>query len=174
MLDDEGNPVARFAWVPNRPGSEIVANVMPFVAVAIAGFLVLAAFVLRYMRRASATIAASQDQLRRLAMHDPLSGLPNRMLFAERLEGLIREVRQNNSAAALLSIDLDHFKDVNDTLGHHVGDALIGAVAQRLCRTLRGKRLGLAARWRRVRRPHHKQHRDVPLWRLWRIGSSRR
>jgi diguanylate cyclase (GGDEF)-like protein len=137
VLDDEGSSIARFAWVPNKPGSQIVSKVLPFVAVAIAGFLVLAAFVLRYMRRASATIAASQDQLRRLAMHDPLSGLPNRMLFAERLEGLIREVRQNNSAAALLSIDLDHFKDVNDTLGHHVGDALIGAVAQRLCRTLR-------------------------------------
>ncbi|MGD9844606.1 MAG: putative bifunctional diguanylate cyclase/phosphodiesterase [Variibacter sp.] len=137
LRDDEGKEVAKFAWTPNWPGSQIVEKVVPFVGVAVAGFLLLAGFVLRYIRRATATIAAGEARLRQLAMQDPLSGLPNRSLFGERLEALIREVRQGGASAAVLSIDLDHFKDVNDTLGHHVGDALIGAVAQRLCRALR-------------------------------------
>jgi diguanylate cyclase (GGDEF)-like protein len=137
LHDDEGNDIARFAWTPNWPGTQIVQRVLPFVGVAVAGFFLLASLVLCYIRRATATIAAGEQRLRQLAMQDPLSGLPNRALFGERLEALIRDVRQGGASAAVLSIDLDHFKDVNDTLGHHVGDALIGAVAQRLCRALR-------------------------------------
>ena len=141
LQDDATGPVAHFAWTPKRPGAEIVRNVLPFIGIALGCFVVLAGFVLRYMRRTTATIAAGEDRLRRLAMHDPLSGLPNRTMFGERLEALIREVKQGGPPAALLSIDLDHFKDVNDTLGHHVGDALIGAVAQRLCRIVRNEDL---------------------------------
>jgi diguanylate cyclase (GGDEF)-like protein len=137
VLDDEGRPVASFAWTPNRPGTEVMVQTLPFVAIALAGFVLLAAFVVRYARRTAAKIAAGEDRLRQLAMQDPLSGLPNRMLFSERLEALVQEVRHGASTAAVLSIDLDHFKDVNDTLGHHVGDALIAAVAQRLCRIVR-------------------------------------
>src|SRR5438128_5936 len=77
-------------------------------------------------------------RLRHLALHDPLSGLPNRTCFGERLSGMIDSVRRTGSPAAVLSIDLDRFKDVNDTLGHLVGDVLIRAVAQRLVRVLAG------------------------------------
>jgi diguanylate cyclase len=138
LLDDEGRSVARFAWIPNRPGTEVMAQTLPFVAIALGGFLLLAGLVLRYIRRTAVRLAAGENRLRQLAMQDPLSGLPNRVLFSERLETLVRQVRGGDSTAAVLSIDLDHFKDVNDTLGHHVGDALIGAVAQRLCRIVRG------------------------------------
>lgn len=137
LKNDADETVARFAWTPNRPGAEIVRTVLPFICVALGFFIILAGFVLRYMRRTTATIADGEDRLRHMAMHDPLSSLPNRMLFGERLEALLGEVKQGGAAAALLSIDLDHFKDVNDTLGHHVGDALIRAVAERLCRILR-------------------------------------
>jgi diguanylate cyclase (GGDEF)-like protein len=137
LFNESGQPVVRFAWTPNRPGAHIVENVLPFISIALGCFFLLAAFVLRYMRRTTATIAAGEDRMRHMAMHDPLSGLPNRTLFAERLEALLDDVKQGGPSAALLSIDLDHFKDVNDTLGHHVGDALIGAVAQRLSHTLR-------------------------------------
>jgi diguanylate cyclase len=141
VLNDESRPVASFAWTPNRPGTEVMAQTLPFVAIALAGFVVLAAFVVRYARRTAAKIAAGEDRLRQLAMQDPLSGLPNRTLFSERLEALVQEVRHGRSTAAVMSIDLDHFKDVNDTLGHHVGDALIAAVAQRLCRIVRNEDL---------------------------------
>ena len=71
-------------------------------------------------------------------MHDPLCGLPNRIFFGERLESVIEEVRAGSSPAAVLYIDLDHFKDVNDTLGHPIGDELIRNVTLRLSHVLRG------------------------------------
>ena len=132
LADSDGATIARFAWTPSRLGPTVVANVVPFIAVALGSFAVLVGFVLRFMRRSAATIADSEHQLRRLAMHDPLSDLPNRTMFAEALETTIRRVRRTRAPAALLAIDLDHFKEVNDTLGHHVGDVLIRAVAQRL------------------------------------------
>ncbi len=134
----EGNEIARFAWTPRQPGAEIVNSVIPFIAVALAGFALLAAFVLRYMRRTAAAIAAGETRLRHLALHDPLCGLPNRIFFGERLEAVIEEVRAGSSPAAVFYIDLDHFKDVNDTLGHHIGDELIRNVTLRLSSTLRG------------------------------------
>jgi diguanylate cyclase (GGDEF)-like protein len=134
----QGNTIARFAWTPRQPGAEIVGSVIPFIAVALAGFALLAAFVLRYMRRTAVAIAAGESRLRHLAMHDPLCGLPNRIFFGERLEAVIDEVRAGSSPAAVFYIDLDHFKDVNDTLGHPVGDELIRNVTLRLSQALRG------------------------------------
>jgi diguanylate cyclase (GGDEF)-like protein len=134
----QGHSIARFAWTPRQPGAEIVSSVIPFIAVALAGFTLLAAFVLRYMRRTAVAIAAGESRLRHLAMHDPLCGLPNRIFFGERLEAVIDEVRAGSAAAAVFYIDLDHFKDVNDTLGHPVGDELIRNVTLRLSHALRG------------------------------------
>ena len=139
LLDDYGQTLARFAWTPKQPGSRIVRSIIPFVAVVIGGFAVLALFILRYVRRSAAAIAAGEDRLRHLAMHDPLSGLPNRVFFGERLEAVINEVQRGGPEAAIFYIDLDHFKDVNDTLGHPVGDELIRNVTMRLNRILRGK-----------------------------------
>jgi GGDEF domain-containing protein len=138
IVDNYGQIIARFAWTPKQPGAEIVSSVVPFIAVALAGFALLAAFVLRYMRRTAVAIAAGEKRLRHLAMHDPLCGLPNRIFFGERLEAVIDEVRAGSSPAAVFYIDLDHFKDVNDTLGHPVGDELIRNVTLRLSHTLRG------------------------------------
>ena len=138
LVGREGNEIARFAWTPKQPGAEIVSSVIPFIAVALAGFALLAAFVLGYMRRTAVAIAAGETRLRHLAMHDPLCGLPNRIFFGERLESVIEEVRAGSSPAAVFYVDLDHFKDVNDTLGHHVGDELIRNVTLRLSHTLRG------------------------------------
>ena len=65
-----------------------------------------------------------------LALHDELTGLPNRRLFQDRLASALERARRTNSQAALLLIDLDRFKQVNDTMGHHVGDALLKHVSQ--------------------------------------------
>ena len=83
------------------------------------------------MRRTAAAIAVSERQLRELALRDPLCGLPNRIYFAERLERAIAEVHDGGPTAAVFYIDLDHFKDVNDTLGHHIGDELIINITER-------------------------------------------
>jgi diguanylate cyclase len=138
VLDAGGKPIARFAWEPLAPGREVVFSVAPFVAVALAGFALLVGLVMRYMRRTAEAIAAGEAQLRHLAMHDPVCGLPNRIYFGERLETVISEVRSGGPSAAVFYIDLDHFKDVNDTLGHPIGDELILNVTQRLSRILRG------------------------------------
>jgi diguanylate cyclase (GGDEF)-like protein len=141
LTDTNKKPIAVFAWTPKRPGAEIMQSVVPFISIALAGFAVLAGLVLRYMRRTAATITAGENRLRYLALHDPMCGLPNRIFFGERLEVLIAEVKRGGPAAALFYIDLDHFKDVNDTLGHPVGDELIRSVSLRLSRTVRGEDL---------------------------------
>jgi diguanylate cyclase (GGDEF)-like protein len=72
-----------------------------------------------------------------MANHDPLTGLPNRALFHEKLKEAIEWANQNDRVIALLFIDLDGFKQVNDTLGHSVGDQLLKSVAKRLVSCLR-------------------------------------
>jgi diguanylate cyclase len=138
LTDPRNEVVARMAWKPSQPGGAIVLSVLPFIAVALAGFAMLVGFGIRYMRRAAAEIAAGEQQLRHLALHDPVCGLPNRIYFGERLEQAIADVRAGGLSAAVFYIDLDHFKDVNDTLGHHIGDELILNVTQRLSRIMRG------------------------------------
>lgn len=74
----------------------------------------------------------------RRAVHDPLTGLPNRRLLEDRLaNALARLARRRNSGVAVIFLDLDGFKEVNDTLGHQGGDELLAAVGQRLLRALR-------------------------------------
>lgn len=75
---------------------------------------------------------SSQDQIRHQALHDPLTGLPNRSLFLDRLRVALAHGGRRESLVAVLFVDLDHFKLVNDSLGHSVGDELLNAVAARL------------------------------------------
>jgi diguanylate cyclase (GGDEF)-like protein len=74
----------------------------------------------------------AEARITHLAHHDALTDLPNRTLLRERLEGALASARRDDRAFALLALDLDRFKEVNDTLGHPTGDALLQAVAQRL------------------------------------------
>jgi diguanylate cyclase len=141
ISDPQGDAITRLAWKSTQPGGQVAGSALPFIAVAIAGFAFLAGLVVRHTRRTTQAIAAGESQLRHLALHDPVCGLPNRIYFAERLESAIGEVRRGGSSAAVFYIDLDHFKDVNDTLGHHIGDELILNVTQRLSRVMRGEDL---------------------------------
>lgn len=73
-----------------------------------------------------------EEQIRELAEYDFLTGLPNRMLLASRFDFAIRQAERHDEGLALLFIDLDRFKNVNDSLGHHVGDRILAETAQRL------------------------------------------
>ncbi|MBT0963110.1 EAL domain-containing protein [Denitromonas iodatirespirans] len=79
----------------------------------------------------------AQDHIRHLATHDSLTGLPNRTLLTDRLENAIGRARRAGTRVAVIFLDLDHFKTINDTLGHPVGDLLLIAVAGRLMPHLR-------------------------------------
>lgn len=80
-------------------------------------------------------LLASQKQLEFLSLHDPLTALPNRRLFNKRLQQAIRRARRNCSQLAILFLDLDEFKQVNDSLGHNIGDQLLIEIALRMTET---------------------------------------
>src|SRR5207302_10442703 len=74
----------------------------------------------------------SEERLAYLAQHDPLTDLPNRTVLIDRLRLAIASAHRHEYSGALLFLDLDHFKDLNDTLGHAAGDRLLISVAERL------------------------------------------
>jgi len=80
----------------------------------------------------------AEDAIRHQAMHDPLTGLPNRALFNDRLEHALDRQARAAGCVAVMIVDLDGFKNVNDSLGHLTGDALLIAVAERFASSLRG------------------------------------
>jgi len=88
-------------------------------------------------RELQAQLAAEQARLAHLARHDALTGLPNRLVLFDRLAELIESCRDGKSGAAVLFIDLDRFKSVNDASGHNAGDELLVGVARRLGGVLR-------------------------------------
>ena len=82
-------------------------------------------------------LKAAHDEIRNLAFFDPLTGLPNRRLLLDRLRQTLAVSVRSNRKRALLFVDLDDFKTLNDTLGHHIGDLLLQEVARRILATIR-------------------------------------
>ncbi|MFN3532913.1 MAG: diguanylate cyclase domain-containing protein [Candidatus Brocadia sp.] len=80
----------------------------------------------------------SESLIRHMAYHDPLTNLPNRLLFRDRLQIGIMQAKRGGRMLAVAILDLDTFKTINDSLGHHIGDLLLKVVAERLTRCVRG------------------------------------
>lgn len=94
----------------------------------------------KYVAAVGMILLVLEDQIEHnkyLALHDELTGLPNRRLFLDRLTGALERARRTGTHAALLLIDLDNFKQVNDTAGHPVGDLLLKRVSEMFSRRVR-------------------------------------
>lgn len=89
------------------------------------------------MNTMQSAIAEREGKIAHQAFHDTLTGLPNRALAHDRLQSAIEHARRNGNAVGVLMIDVDRFKEINDTLGHHTGDQLLIEVGRRLRATVR-------------------------------------
>jgi diguanylate cyclase (GGDEF)-like protein/PAS domain S-box-containing protein len=83
----------------------------------------------------------AEEKIERLAFHDSLTGLPNRSLFEKRLRELLEENDHTKNKMAVLFIDIDHFKIINESLGHHIGDVVLKHVSNQLRQTINGQDL---------------------------------
>ena len=137
LTDQAGRARGYVAWRPDLPGRSVLAALLPTSALAIGLVIAVVFAVLRHLRKVTGRLRASQAHAQHLAFHDVLTGLPNRALFQDRLEQALARVRRGEARVALLYLDLDRFKAVNDRLGHQGGDILIQAFAQRVGALLR-------------------------------------
>jgi diguanylate cyclase (GGDEF)-like protein len=132
-----GRSLGYLTWVPFRPGSLMLKRVAPLLALSLLVMIIVVTILLRHVRQSTLALEASEAQAQHLAFHDPLTGLPNRAMFEERLTHELARVRDRSGSLALLYLDLDGFKNVNDTLGHPAGDELVREVGKRLAATIR-------------------------------------
>ena len=138
LHDDLGRDIVTLDWSPQTPGfnllRELVAPILAVVFALAAGAL----YLYRRGRTAAQSLMASEARAAHLAYYDSLTGLPNRVLFFDRLGRALDQLRRHAPPVAVHCIDLDRFKEVNDTFGHHVGDQLIQEAAKRLAAQCRG------------------------------------
>ncbi|NNC54475.1 MAG: bifunctional diguanylate cyclase/phosphodiesterase, partial [Pseudomonadales bacterium] len=104
-----------------------VALIMQIVLIVVIWFYIIAV-----VKRWQITQSVHREELSKLAHYDPLTGIGNRALFQMRLESAFKQSKRDNKAVGLLLTDIDHFKDVNDNLGHDIGDKLLIEVAEKI------------------------------------------
>ena len=129
----DGAP-ARFGleWTPKSPAREIIGPLTPILWIFTLFALGAGAWVALRAREMSRRLAASEAHAQHLALHDAMTGLANRALFSDRLDHALEIRRRMGGGLAVVCIDLDRFKQVNDTLGHQAGDEMIKTAARRI------------------------------------------
>jgi diguanylate cyclase (GGDEF)-like protein len=132
MVNNAGRVIGFAVWTPKKPALVLMQQTAP----ATLGLLLLGGLslfgLLLWLRRTMAELEKSQAQIEYLAFHDPLTGVANRALFDVRLRNALLFEYLAKAKVALVCIDLDTFKEINDSLGHGAGDELIQQVAKRL------------------------------------------
>jgi diguanylate cyclase (GGDEF)-like protein len=139
VFGSEKRPAGAFElYLPYRPiAAAIRHETTRLYLVLLGGLLLLYLALFRIVARASGTLRQQAAENEYLALHDPLTGLPNRSLFHDRAAQAVLIARREHTRAALMIFDLDRFKEVNDTLGHHNGDLLLKEIGIRLRSELR-------------------------------------
>ena len=121
-----------FHWKSRHQGPTVLNTIMPWLSLLTTGVLIMCWLVWRRGLKISAQVLQSQQEAKHSALHDPLTGLANRTLMNARLEEALNQLGRQDKGFALHIIDLDRFKNVNDTLGHQAVDELIQEAAARL------------------------------------------
>ncbi|MGO7133913.1 putative bifunctional diguanylate cyclase/phosphodiesterase [Rhizobium leguminosarum] len=132
-----GEPIGFIVWRPDLPGSRVIGRLMPALSIAALVIAILFSVLLVRLRRSLGELKKSELHARQLALHDVLTDLPNRALFAMRFDECLAETQNSTERSAVALLDLDRFKAVNDTFGHAAGDELIRMAAERIRSLLR-------------------------------------
>ncbi len=127
-----GNVIATFDWSPSHPGRALLRKAIAPILLVVGALAGAAMLFAHRSRKIAEGLIASEARAKHMALHDALTGLANRILFEERLRQAIDGLNRHRGSMAVLGIDLDRFKAVNDTHGHGAGDELIRIMAHRL------------------------------------------
>jgi len=139
IKDPYGKDIYKLIWQPDLPGAVFIDELMPIAIIIIIALIVISILFslqlnnyIRLTLNAAKDLVESKEQLHRLAHYDSITHLPNRLLGMDRLEQALHSNARNKTSTAVLFIDLDDFKPVNDKYGHDMGDRLLTTVGQLL------------------------------------------
>jgi diguanylate cyclase (GGDEF)-like protein len=132
LKSDEGMSMGGLGWTPKQPGKELIIKVLPLIALVLLATALAIYHLFRRLFLSTRALAEREEEARFLADHDALTRLPNRRMFQRLYKEHFADPNRSGTQLLMAVIDLDRFKDINDTLGHPAGDALIKAVAARM------------------------------------------
>ncbi|MEQ1547802.1 MAG: bifunctional diguanylate cyclase/phosphodiesterase [Chakrabartia sp.] len=136
LKSDEGKIMQALGWSSQNPGRGLISDILPLIFMVLIATAASLYVLFKRLLSSTRTLAIREKEAQHLANHDTLTGLPNRRKLEAELFSYAGKSDTSAARLAVAIVDLDRFKDINDTLGHHAGDDLIRAVADRLKLTL--------------------------------------
>lgn len=137
ITNPQGKVLGNLSWQSDKPGSLMLSKIKFPLLILLISAGIITYIIIRAALTTTQRLKDAYDNMTHLANHDSLTGLPNRRLLDEFLDQTIHSAKRDNTHSAMLYLDLDDFKQVNDTFGHHEGDRLLIIVAERLIQSIR-------------------------------------